>query len=162
MEATLYDLLGAEPTATDDELRTAYRRCVRSTHPDHGGSAEEFREVQAAWELLSDAEQRERYDAWLRGLAEDTPPSDDPSWSQEPPGSSAHAFDDEVDSYTDIGEPNIFDTIEDVLDTAVTVTEFVRDHRNAVTNVVVGVLVVVFGFFGMVGLLLLLWLSGLG
>jgi curved DNA-binding protein CbpA len=145
MEATLYDVLGVPPTATDEELRTAYRRCVRSTHPDHGGSAEEFREVQAAWELLRDAEQRERYDAWLRGLDEDTPPTADPSWGNDAPGSSASEADDESAFTAAPGaDPTMFDTIEDVLDTAISVTKFVRDHRKTLTYVVVGLLVVGF------------------
>lgn len=44
--------LGLQPGYTPDELKAAYRQRVRETHPDVGGSAEEFRKVQAAWEAL--------------------------------------------------------------------------------------------------------------
>jgi DnaJ-class molecular chaperone len=48
-----YGVLGVKPTASDDEVRTAYRRLVQLHHPDHnGGSAESarrFEEVQDAY-----------------------------------------------------------------------------------------------------------------
>lgn len=53
-------------TAGDDELRRAYRRRLRETHPDAGGRADEFHAVQRAWELVGSAEARAVYDA--RGL----------------------------------------------------------------------------------------------
>lgn len=53
-------------SASDDELRRAYRRRLRQTHPDAGGVAAEFHAVQDAWELVGTAEARAAYDA--RGL----------------------------------------------------------------------------------------------
>jgi hypothetical protein len=61
-----YEVLGVPPTASDDELRRAYRRRLRETHPDAGGRASEFHAVQGAWELVGTAEARAAYDA--RGL----------------------------------------------------------------------------------------------
>jgi hypothetical protein len=43
-------ILGIDPTSTPDEIRRAYRRKVRETHPDMGGNADDFRQVQAAYE----------------------------------------------------------------------------------------------------------------
>ena len=88
--ATLYDVLGAEPGADDEALRLAYRRRVRQTHPDRGGDADEFREVQSAWELLSDDEERRRYDEWLSRLsgapdADEESPDGDP-WDRDDDG----------------------------------------------------------------------------
>lgn len=40
--------------ASYDEIRAAYRRRVLATHPDKGGSAQDFRRVQLAWEVLSE------------------------------------------------------------------------------------------------------------
>ncbi len=60
--ATPYEVLGVSPSVAQDELRRAYRRLLRETHPDTGGSAGRFREVQAAWELIGDPEDRARYD----------------------------------------------------------------------------------------------------
>lgn len=61
-----YEVLGVPATAGDDELRRAYRRRLRETHPDAGGRADEFHAVQRAWELVGSAEARAVYDA--RGL----------------------------------------------------------------------------------------------
>jgi curved DNA-binding protein CbpA len=58
-----YEVLGVASTATEDELRRAYRRALRRTHPDTGGEAVEFHAVQAAWEVLGTPEDRARYDS---------------------------------------------------------------------------------------------------
>lgn len=59
---TPYEVLGVRPDATHDELRRAYRRLLRETHPDTGGTAAAFQAVQEAWELIGDPEDRARYD----------------------------------------------------------------------------------------------------
>lgn len=58
----LYDILGADPDATTEELRTAYRKKAKEVHSDTGGEHEMFIEVAKAWETLSDPARRERYD----------------------------------------------------------------------------------------------------
>ena len=60
--ATPYEVLGVSPSVGHDELRRAYRRLLRETHPDTGGTAARFQAVQAAWELVGDPEDRARYD----------------------------------------------------------------------------------------------------
>lgn len=57
-----YEVLGVAATANDDELRRAYRRMLRETHPDTGGDASRFTAVQRAWELLGTPEDRASYD----------------------------------------------------------------------------------------------------
>ncbi|HEY8281894.1 MAG TPA: DnaJ domain-containing protein, partial [Leifsonia sp.] len=52
--ATPYEVLGVSPSVTHEELRRAYRRLLRETHPDTGGTAARFQAVQAAWELIGD------------------------------------------------------------------------------------------------------------
>lgn len=59
---THYDVLGAPQTSTAAELKQAYRRALRTSHPDLGGSAEGFRVVQAAWAVLGDTARRAEYD----------------------------------------------------------------------------------------------------
>ena len=44
----------------------AYRKLAKSRHPDRGGSAAKFSQLQQAFEVLSDPRQREVYDAWAR------------------------------------------------------------------------------------------------
>ncbi len=47
-----FTILGISRNASPEEIRRAYRRKVRETHPDQGGSPEEFRKVQTAYECL--------------------------------------------------------------------------------------------------------------
>ncbi|MGH2650612.1 MAG: DnaJ domain-containing protein, partial [Actinomycetota bacterium] len=63
----LYEILGIPRTATPDEIRKAYRRLARELHPDSSGdpaTEERFKEVTAAYEILSDPDKRERYDLY--------------------------------------------------------------------------------------------------
>ena len=57
-----YDVLGVTATATVDELRRAYRKKLRETHPDTGGSAAGFDRVQRAWEQVGTPEERAAHD----------------------------------------------------------------------------------------------------
>lgn len=72
LSASAYEVLGVDPTATADELRRAYRLRLRQTHPDTGGDAADFIQVQRAWELIGTAEGRATYDRG-HGFDEATP-----------------------------------------------------------------------------------------
>ena len=65
MARDYYDLLGVSRNADPDELKRAYRRLARKYHPDvnkEPGAEEQFKDVNRAYEVLSDAEMRARYD----------------------------------------------------------------------------------------------------
>ncbi|CAJ1365673.1 unnamed protein product, partial [Effrenium voratum] len=57
-----YAILGVQKFASAAELRSAYRRQALRTHPDKGGSAEAFRQVLHAFEVLSSTRARAKYD----------------------------------------------------------------------------------------------------
>ena len=60
-----YEVLGVARDATPDEIKKAYRRLARELHPDVNPGAdasERFKLVTHAYDVLSDADQRARYD----------------------------------------------------------------------------------------------------
>ena len=63
---TLYDTLGVSKSASADEIKKAYRKLAREHHPDRNpgdaGAEEKFKEVQHAYDVLSDADKRKQYD----------------------------------------------------------------------------------------------------
>jgi curved DNA-binding protein CbpA len=63
-----YKILEISPDAGEKEIRAAYRKLAKTYHPDAGAgsSAERFRAVQDAYELLSDSEKRREYDQGRR------------------------------------------------------------------------------------------------
>jgi len=81
-----YAILGVPRTASDDELKKSFRRLAREYHPDVAKdkkkAEEKFKEINEAYEVLSDAEKRKRYDEfgpnWKAG-ADFRPP---PGWEQ--------------------------------------------------------------------------------
>lgn len=60
----LYEVLGVPQTASKEEIRKAFRKLAVKTHPDRGGDQEKFKEVNAAYEVLSDDEKRKTYDKY--------------------------------------------------------------------------------------------------
>src|SRR6266550_4573826 len=60
-----YVLLGVSRQATDEQIRSAYRKLARQYHPDVNSAsdaAERFKAVTEAYEVLTDPERRQRYD----------------------------------------------------------------------------------------------------
>src|SRR5437870_1495342 len=79
-----YEILGVPRSAKEEEIKKTYRKLARKYHPDlnpnNKQSEEKFKEIQEAYEVLSDPEKRRRFDQlganWKNG-ADFTPP---PNW----------------------------------------------------------------------------------
>ncbi|WP_288970170.1 J domain-containing protein [uncultured Microbacterium sp.] len=80
LSASAYEILGVDPSVDDAELRRAYRLRLRQTHPDTGGDAAIFIQVQRAWELVGTVESRAAYDR-RSGVASAATPDADTGWS---------------------------------------------------------------------------------
>jgi curved DNA-binding protein len=63
-----YNVLGVSRTATDEEIKKAYRRLARRYHPDVNSNSKasenKFKEIQEAYEILSNSETRQNYDSF--------------------------------------------------------------------------------------------------
>ena len=59
-----YQTLGVPRTATADEIKKAFRKLARKHHPDAGGDEAKFKELNEAYEVLSDEKKRNLYDQY--------------------------------------------------------------------------------------------------
>lgn len=69
-----YDILGVPRSASADDIKKAFRKQARKHHPDAGGSEERFKEINEAYEILSDDEKRTQYDEYGRYFGGNMPP----------------------------------------------------------------------------------------
>ncbi|MDD4990190.1 MAG: molecular chaperone DnaJ [Candidatus Pacebacteria bacterium] len=61
-----YAILGVNKNASNEDIKKAYRKLAHQYHPDKGGSAEKFKQINEAYQILSNKEKREQYDKYGR------------------------------------------------------------------------------------------------
>lgn len=65
-----YDILGVSKSASEDEIKSAFRKLAQKYHPDKkGGDEKKFKEASEAYAILSDKKKRAEYDAYGRTFA---------------------------------------------------------------------------------------------
>jgi curved DNA-binding protein len=102
-----YEVLGVPRTAKPEEIKKVYRQLARKHHPDlqppaeRAKAAERFKEINEAYEVLSDADKRAKYDAlganWKGGMDFTPPPGGGAEWRTVDPSS----FDEDGSGFSD-------------------------------------------------------------
>src|SRR5579863_9550732 len=93
-----YQILGVPRSATPDEVKQAFRKLARIHHPDvaknKAAGEAKFKEINEAYEVLSDPEKRRRYDElgenWQQGAA--GTPQAGANWERAAPGEGGFEF----------------------------------------------------------------------
>lgn len=110
-EKDLYTVLGVARGASEDEIRTAYRKLARKYHPDFNpddrAAEERFKEVSRAYEVLSDAKQRQNYDEFGAHAL-------DPNFNAEAARAAQQGFRGGAGMGGDFGFGNIDEVFQDV------------------------------------------------
>lgn len=66
MPKDYYQILGLSRNASDDDIKKAYRRLAHQYHPDKGGDPAKFKEINEAYQVLSDKDKKAQYDRFGR------------------------------------------------------------------------------------------------
>ena len=56
-----YEVLGVDEKATQEDIKKAYRNLAKENHPDKGGDEEKFKELNNAYQILSNEDKRKKY-----------------------------------------------------------------------------------------------------
>ena len=64
MSESFYNVLNVPETASQEDIKKAYRTLAMQHHPDKGGDAEKFKKLCQSYEVLSDHDKRRQYDTF--------------------------------------------------------------------------------------------------
>jgi len=77
-----YEVLGVAKTATQDEIKKAFHKLAHKYHPDKGGDEKKFKEINEAYQVLSDQQKRAQYDQYGRVFENGQPGGGNPFGDQ--------------------------------------------------------------------------------
>ena len=101
-----YKILGVSRKASPEEIKKAYYRLAHKYHPDKGGDEEKFKEINEAYQVLSDEKKRAQYDKFGRVFeGAGSQPGFDFQWSWGRP---------DIDFEADFGEFDLEDMLEEI------------------------------------------------
>src|SRR6266404_3235478 len=63
-----YEVLGVTKSASQEEIKKAFHKLAHKYHPDKGGDEKKFKEINEAYQVLSDAQKRQQYDQFGKGF----------------------------------------------------------------------------------------------
>ncbi|OGZ71127.1 MAG: molecular chaperone DnaJ [Candidatus Staskawiczbacteria bacterium RIFCSPLOWO2_01_FULL_33_13] len=63
-----YEILGITKSASQDEIKKSFHKLAHKYHPDKGGDEKKFKEINEAYQVLSDAKKRQQYDQFGKGF----------------------------------------------------------------------------------------------
>ena len=61
-----YEILGVTKNASQEEIKKAFHKLAHKYHPDKGGDEKKFKEINEAYQVLSDTQKRQQYDQFGR------------------------------------------------------------------------------------------------
>ena len=73
-----YEILGVQKTASQEEIKKAFHKLAHQHHPDKGGEEKKFKEINEAYQVLSDKEKRAQYDQYGRVFDQGQPGGGNP------------------------------------------------------------------------------------
>src|SRR6266513_4553202 len=91
-----YETLGVSKTASEDEIRSAFRKLARKYHPDVAKdkkeAEEKFKQINEAYEVLSDPEKRKKYDQLGANWNQTGGFQPPPEWGPQQPGGGSYRY----------------------------------------------------------------------